>query len=87
MTGLWDIGKSRRKAVDEYVEEYRDRFEQNQEKDVPLHPHNLRMKIQDEEDLGQSREDTKRKEALRTLARQYKSRWEEKKQNATPQRD
>lgn len=81
MTELWEIGRTlpwdkySEEEVEEDIEEYRPRFEQNHREDIPTHPYKIYREIVETEELNELE-----RAALHHLKDEYADKWKQKKQ-------
>lgn len=86
MSELWDIGRTHprdkysEEEVEEEIEEYRPRFQENHRKDTPTHPYKIYREIVENEELTEEE-----KAAVHHLKDEYADKWKKKKQEGENQ--
>jgi pyruvate/2-oxoacid:ferredoxin oxidoreductase alpha subunit len=82
MSELWDIGQSQpwdihdEDEVEEEIEEYRPRFEENLQEEPPTHPYKIYRNIVESQELSE-----KQKAAVYYLKDEYADKWKEAKKD------
>jgi hypothetical protein len=77
---LWDIGRTRpqdkhsEEEVQDEIEEYRPRFQENHREDIPTHPYKIYRDIVENQELS-----VEEKAAVHHLKDEYADKWKQKK--------
>lgn len=80
MSELWDIGKTQpwdlhdKEEVQEEIQEYRPRFEETLQQDIPTHPYRIYRDIVENQELS-----AEEKAAVHHLKDEYADKWKQKK--------
>ena len=80
MSQLWDIGRTypwdeySEQEVKQEIQEFMDRFEEELEKEIPLHPYKIYRNIVESQELN-----AREQAALHHLKDEYTEKWKQKK--------